>query len=208
MQIIEIKDIKKHLAAVTFDGGEVLELDKDTVLDNGLCVGLSLQLDQLKALKHDSDYKRARSRALWYLDRMDHTEKMLFDKLLKAGFSKKISAEVMAKLVEFGLVDDRRYAERMAERCKDGNVSKREATHKMMLKGLPIDLIKEVLSESETDEKAQIAELLRGKYAYRLSKEDGAQKVFAALVRKGFSYGDIKAALKEYSQEFEFCEED
>lgn len=207
MQIIDIKDTKKHLTALTFLGGEVIELDKDTVSEKGLCKGTVLSEELLKEYKHDSDYRRAKARALWYLDRMDHTEKALFEKLVKAGFSKKISAEVLARLVEFGLIDDRRYAERFAERCRDSNISKREATQKMLAKGIPYDLIKEVLAETETDEAAQIAALLRGKYAYKLSQEGGVEKVYAALVRKGFAFGDIRTALKEYSEELEFCEE-
>ena len=207
MQIIEVKDIKKHLTALTLLGGEVLELDKDIVLENGLCKGTVLDEEKIKEYKHDSDYRRAKGRALWYLDRMDHTEKALFEKLIKAGFSKRISAEVLAKLCELGLIDDRRYAERFAARCMENNISKREATQKMLLKGIPYELIKEVLSETETDEAAQIAALLRGKYANKLSQEGGVEKVYAALARKGFSFSNIRAALKEYSEELEFCEE-
>ena len=208
MQIIEIKDTKKHLTALTLLGGEVLELDKDTVLENGLCKGTVLDEEQIKEYKHDSDYRRAKSRALWYLDRMDYTEKALFEKLVKAGFSKKIAAEVLAKLCEFDLIDDRRYAERLAERCMENNISKREAMQKMLLKGIPYELIKEVLAETEADEVTQIATLLRGKYANKLSQVGGVEKVYAALARKGFSFGNIRAALKEYSEELEFCEED
>lgn len=201
MQITALTKDKKHLTRVTFSGGEECFLDNDTVLENGLSKGNEITEEFLEELKFSSDYKRAKSRAMWYLDRMDYTEKALFEKLVKAGFSKKASAAVLAKLCEFGLVDDRRFAERMAERLISNNISKREALNKMYLKGIPIDLAKEVLGETESDENAQIKALLEGKFAHKLTLENGPEKVFAALVRKGFSYSSVRSALKQYIEE-------
>lgn len=206
MKICEIKKDKKHLTRIYLsNGGEIL-LDNDVCTKNSLCEGMETDSEQIKELLHISDYKRAKSRALWYLDRMDYTEKALFEKLVRAGFNKKVSAEVLAKLCELGLVDDRRYAERFAERCKDNNISKREATAKLLQKGVPYDLIKEVLSEIETDESEQIAALLESRYAYKLTQERGFEKVYAALVRKGFSYSAVSQALKKFNSELEFEE--
>ncbi len=201
MQITALSKDKKHLTKVVFwDCSECL-LDNDVVLENGLCANMDISEEFLNELKFSSDYKRARSRALWYLDRMDYTEKALFEKLVKAGFSKKASAAVMAKLCELGLVDDRRYAERMAERLLSNNISKREVLNKMYLKGIPLDLAKEILSEAETDENEQIKALIEGKYAYKLTCENGVDKVFAALIRKGFSFSAVRSALKQYIEE-------
>ncbi len=208
MQITALSKDKKHLTKITFISGEECLLDNDIVTENGLCVGKDIDEGFLEQLKFSSDFKRTKSRALWYLDRMDYTEKSLFEKLIRAGFSKKASAAVMANLCEFGLVDDRRYAERMAERLLQNNISKREALNKMYLKGVPIELAKEILNDTETDEDAQIKALIEGKYAYKLTLENGVDKVFAALIRKGFSFSSVKKALKSYKEELEFCEED
>ncbi len=207
MLIREVKKDKKHLSKVIFQNGEEIFIDKTVCEENGIYEGIDLSEEDIRAVSFQSDYYRAKSRALWYLDRMDHTEKALYQKLLRAGFSKEASAKVLARLVELGMVDDRRYAERYAERCKDANVSKREALHKMLEKGVPLNLAKEVLEEIETDESAQIEALLKGKYAYKLSKEGGIQKVYAALIRKGFSFSAVKAALKKYSEELENSED-
>lgn len=207
MIITEIKRDKKHLTKICFSGGEEILLDNDVCDENALYEDLEITDEQLKELKHISDYKRAKSRALWYLDRMDYTEKALFEKLLKAGFSKKVSSEVLAKLCEFGLVDDRRYAERFAERCKDSNISKREATAKLLQKGVSYDLVKEILQDAENNEEEQILALLQGKYAYKLTAERGFEKVYAALVRKGFSYSAVRQAMKKYNSDLEFEEQ-
>lgn len=207
MFITELKKDKKHLSKVLLSSGEEILLDNDVCAENCLQSGVEIDSTRLKELKHESDFKRAKSRALWYLDRMDYTEKNLFDKLIKAGFGKKISAEVLAWLKEFGLIDDVRYAERFAERCRDNNISKREAVHKMLQKGIPYDLAKQVTEALETDEQEQIAALIERKYARKLQEEKGTEKVFAALARKGFNFSAIKTALKKYNEELEYSEE-
>ena len=77
----------------------------------------------------------------------------------------------------------------------------------MLSKGIPYDLIKQVLESFGTDEEGQIKNLLEGKYRNKLIAEDGAQKVFAALVRKGFSYSAVRNSIKDYIEEQEFCGE-
>ena len=201
MQITAINKDKKHLTKITFSNGEECFLDNDVVSENGLFKNAEIDEEFLSELKFSSDFKRAKSRALWYLDRMDYTEKALYEKLVRAGFSRKASAAVIAKLCELSLIDDRRYAERMADRLISSNISKREALNKMYLKGIPLDLAKEILSQTESDESAQIKALLEGKFAYKLTLENGVEKVFAALVRKGFSFSAVRSALKQYIEE-------
>lgn len=198
---------KLHQTKVIFDNGEECLLDNDICSENGLKVGIQISLEELNSLKYSSDYARAKSRALWYLDRSDHTEKALFQKLVRAGFDKKASAAVIARFIEIGLIDDRRYAENYAEKCCEANISRREAVRKMLEKGVPYEMASEILDGIDTDEEAQITAVIKKKYERKLSSENGTQKVYAALIRKGFSYGAVRNALKNYCQELEFYEE-
>lgn len=207
MFITGIKKEKKHLVRIMLSDGAEVFLDSDIPSEESLSEGKDISEEELKALLEESDYRRAKSRALWYLDRTDHTEKGLYEKLVRAGFGKKASARVIAKLCELGLLDDRRYAERMAERCAEANVSKRQTVSKLLLKGIPLELAKEVTDGLDTDGVEQITALIERKYQNKLYEEGGRQKVFAALARKGFSFEDIKTALKKYDQELEFSEE-
>jgi regulatory protein len=203
MQIKIIKKDKLHLTKITFaDNSEVL-IDNEVVYEKTLKVGADLSEEYIKELVSESHYRRAKSRAIWYLDRSAHTEKALFDKLLRGGFPKKESARVIARLKELGLLDDRKYAENYCERLLESNVSKREALQKMFQKGVPLDLAKEILSASETDELQQIKNVIIKKYRSKLQTENGWQKVYAALIRKGFSYENTKKALNEFITNYE-----
>ncbi len=203
MQIVSIKKDKLHLTKVCLSDGQEVLLDNEVCCCHCLKVGCSLDEESLKKLSFESEYVRAKSRAIWYMDRCDHTEKSLYQKLLRAGFKKEPCAKVIARLREVGILDDHRFAENYAQRLTSTNVSKREMVGKMLQKGVPYDLVKEVLDETEIDEQSQIKNLLQKKYRTKLQTENGPQKVYAALVRKGFSYGAVKTALKVYIEEFE-----
>ena len=207
MLVCEITKYKKHLTKLTLDNGQEILLDNDVVIEACVHEDTSLTEQKLNELIFESDYRRAKSRALWYLDRAALTEKALFDKLIKAGFKRQASAAVIARFVELGMLDDRRFAFEFAERCAQSNISRREAFHKLCLKGVDRELANEALDFLETDEEAQIAELLEKKYRSKILSENGVQKVYAALIRKGFSFSAVRNALKKYSEEIEYCEE-
>lgn len=208
MLIVACKRQKKHLTAVLFDNGMEVLLDNDICTDRVLKPNTLVSEEELEKLKYDSEYTRARSRALWYLDRSDRTEKAMYRKLTEAGFDKRASAAVVARFVEVGLIDDRRFAERFAERCAESGISKREGIRKMLEKGVPRDAAEAAFSDIEIDEEAQIAELIEKKYARKLMQENGSRRVYAALARKGFSFAAIRSALKKYGEELEYSEED
>ena len=203
MKITQIKKDKLHLTKIVFsDNSEVL-IDNEVVYEKTLRVGADLSQEYIDELVFESNYRRAKSRAIWYLDRQDHTEKALYQKLLRGGFPEKESAKVIARLCEVGLLDDKRYAQNYAERLMESNVSKREALQRMLLKGVTYDLAKQVLQDTDSHEETQIKNLIEKKYRNKLAQENGWQKVCGALVRKGFSYENVKKALNEFIENYE-----
>lgn len=207
MTVTSVSKEKKHLMLLTFDDGSQISVDTDAVVNNAIGIGTELDAEEIESLKYESDYERAKSRALWYLDRSDHTAKSMYDKLVKAGFDRKASAAVIARFTELGVIDDRRFAENFAARCAECNVSRREAAYKMMLKGVPKDIACEALDNENADEGEQIAALIAKKYRTKIESENGVQKVYAALIRKGFSYAKVRDALKKYSEELLYGED-
>lgn len=201
MRIVDLKKDKLHLTRLFLNDGSEVLIDNDVCCEK--CLKKGTQIDNLQELIFESDYRRAKSRAIWYLDRSAHTEKALYLKLVRAGFSKQVCTKVIARLIEVGLLDDERYAQNYAERLMESNVSKREAVQKMLAKGVPYELAKSVLEETDTDEQQQIKNLIEKKYRQKLLGENGVQKVYGALVRKGFSYSAVKTALSDYIEESE-----
>lgn len=204
MRVTALHQKRKSLTAVVFEDGSELSLDSETVLSEGIKVGS--EIDDIEKLGYLSDLKRAKSRALWYLSRADHSEKALFDKLKRGGFCEAACRDALDRMKELGLVDDERYAKRLCEYLSQSGVSNRELEHKLISKGIPGRMARELARGTE-DESQRLDYLLRHKYSGKLSDSEGVKKVFAALIRKGFSYSDVRAAMKNYSEELEYSED-
>lgn len=208
MEITAINKRKNHLFELVFSGADSVELDKKTVADNGLFVGQTLTLKELKTLLSESDYQRAFSRAVWYLERGDLSRKALFEKLKRAKFKESTIEKVIDRLSELSLINDIALAERLAQRLTENNISKRAALQKMTAKGIDYSLAREMLDNTECDTIKQIRAVIEKKYKKKLSDADSIPKVFAALQRLGFGYSDIRTVLKQYSEELAYSEED
>lgn len=207
MRVIEKKREKGHLVRIKFDNLREILIDIDVA--NNECINEDTEIsdEKLNEIVELSDYTRAKSRALWYLDRSDYTEKGLYDKLIKAKFSPLISAKVISKLVEFNLLDDTRYAKRYSERLFESNTSKRQIYFKLCEKGISRELAKETLGLLPADETEQIKNLIEKKYKNKLKDKESVKKVYAALIRKGFSFASVKSVLKDFEEELQYTDE-
>lgn len=207
MKIIEIKRDKKHTAKVCFDNGKSFNFDLDYL--NDICFHEDDEIDEQTLEFHikESDYIRAKSRGMWFLDRADYSEKTLYEKIVVGGISTAAAARAVARLKELGLIDDKKFAMRLAQQMSDANISKREASAKLYNKGISKDIIKSVLDETVFDELSQLEAIIQKKYRAKMHNKNDIQKVYAALIRKGFSYSAVSDAIKKYTREIEFCEE-
>ncbi len=207
MKIIEIKRDKKHTVKVSFDNQKSFNFDLDYWANACLHENDEISEEQLSVHLKESDYIRAKSRGMWFLDRADYSEKKLYEKIYAGGISAAAAARAVSRFKELGLVDDTRYATRLAEQMSEAGISKREAYAKLYQKGISSDTIKSVLEETDFDEASQLEAVIEKKYKKKLSEKDNIQKVYAALIRKGFSYSAVRAAIKKYTQEIEIYEE-
>lgn len=204
MKVVNLKQKRKSLTAIVFDDGSELLVDSEIALIENITIGS--EIESIEKIIYKSDFKRAKSRALWYLSRGDLSEKSLFEKLVRGGFSETASRDAVERMKELGLVNDYMYAKRLADYLSNTGISNREIQFKLTQKGIDRDIARE-LSKSENDEIDKIKYLIEHKYKNKLDGESNIQKVFAALVRKGFSYSDVKAALRDYSEKLRYSED-
>lgn len=198
MRITAVEPRRKGLSALYIDGELAVKLDTEVILSHRFDVGREITDDQLRACILDSDMKRCKDKALWLISFRDHSRRELYDKLRK-DYSEESCERALDRLEELGLVDDGRYARRYtADLINVKRLPARGVRQKLFEKGVDRDLIDEVLSEIEVDEEAQIRSIVEKKYANALHDEKGRRRAVNALMRMGFSYTDIKSALREY----------
>ncbi len=206
MVITEIKRLKKHLCEVCTDSDISVQLDIDYVYENAIKAGEETSEEALKGHFAASEYKRAVSRSVWYIERGSLSEKRLLEKLKNAGFCASVAQRAADRMKQLGLIDDAAFASRLAENMLAACISRRQARQKLLDKGIPADIAAAALEELECDAADQLRALVKKKYLSKLSTAEGEQKVFAALARKGFGYADIKSVLKEFTDK-EFYED-
>ncbi len=207
MEITAIVKRRAHLMQINFLEGESALLDSKTVSESGLYVGQQLTSDELESLKILSDYTRALSRAVWYIERGSLSKKALREKLARAGFMPAVCEKCAERLAELDLINDEALAERLAEQLTAANISHRAALSRMVAKGIPRDIAAAALENTECDTEVQIRAVIDKKYKNKLNEPEQVRKVFAALLRLGFSYGDVRSVLKAYTEELEYSEE-
>lgn len=145
--------------------------------------------------------KRAGERILHLLEKTDRTESDIRNKLFNAGYTPEIINPVIDNFKEYGYINDSKYAALYAESLRDNHhKSRREIESKLYSKGISRDIISDVMDSMEFDEENGIVLALRRK---GLTPEEfcgmeykAKQKVYAYLMRKGFSPGNINECLK------------
>lgn len=195
---------------ISIDGEYLLTVDADFWFSSGYVSGDEIDDGDLAAFKKAAGSRLAFNSAMFSLDMRDHSEREIRQKLSRKYDEHSVDAAVQ-KLIDLGLINDRRYAELLTrelfERKKYG---RNRVKSELFRKGIDSDTINEVLEayeeENEPDNVEKIVDIIRKKYYNKLIDEKSRQRVVAALVRLGYSFSDIRQAMREFSSD-EFFEE-
>jgi regulatory protein len=104
---------------------------------------------------------------------------------------------VLERLEALGLLDDIRYARLTAERCAVKGMSSAGILRELRARGIGREIAEAALPP-EADDAGRLAELLQKPvFVRKLADERGRQSLCRALLRKGYSYAKIHAALQQ-----------
>lgn len=215
MKIVEIKPRRKHICGIVFDcdidlkeyGAEadpvgLLALDAQLCELKGLRPGMVLDDEELVELIRESSIKRAKSRAMWYISRQDMPKEKLRRKLAE-HFPDYAAKAATDRAVELGLIDDFEYAKRRLQlELSVKKISLKAAAAKLLADGVDRETVEAAVEEAEYDPTDSILTLIERKYTKKLCEENGREKVFAALMRRGYSYSQIKAAFNSLEDDW------
>ena len=200
----------KNRVNVYIDDKFFCSLDISQVVDLHIKIARSLTSEELVDLKRASEFSKFYARALEYVLMRPRSEKELRDYLrgktyerkvrvknrktgeyqtkAKPGYDASLVPLVMQRLEERGYIDDRRFA---AVWVENRHVAKGTSIKKLRLelqqKGIASQIIDEILSDSNRDERAELQKIIARKRA----RYDDEQKFIRYLLRQGFNYSDI-----------------
>lgn len=163
--------------------------------------GTEITQEEWKSLTDSIYYKKAVDKCYDLLSRRDHSVKELKTKLLRT-VDEKNADKAIEKMLELGYLDDEKYARNLVKYlAQTRNMSKNHIKQEMFKRGIPNEIIILVMEDYEFDNVSCVVDLILTKYRNKLNNEDGNKKVIASLMRKGFSYSDIKNAFYRIENE-------
>ena len=210
MVITAVEPRKKHLCAIYIDGEFAFNLDRAVTEEHNLNVGTALNDEEIHSLLNESDFRRAKEKAMWLISFRDYSRKELEDKLLK-DYSEDSVQKCLDRLEEIHLLDDERFAKRYAKDLFEiKKLSVSNVKYKLMEKGIDKYLIEDIIDDIEPDENEQISQLLNTKYFRSMFDEKGRKRTIAALQRIGYKWSVIRSAIDAFDEENEYpdCEDD
>ena len=163
--------------------------------------GTEITQEEWESLTDSIYYKKAVDKCYDLLSRRDHSVKELKTKLLRT-VDEKNADKAIEKMLELGYLDDEKYARNLVKYlAQTRNMSKNHIKQEMFKRGIPNEIINSVMEDYEFDNVSSVVDLILTKYRNKLNNEDGNKKVIASLMRKGFSYSDIKNAFYRIENE-------
>jgi len=204
MEIVSVAHYKGRAYCVEMNDGKKYYLHKDIIADFGIRSGMEIDEKKLAEIMSASYKRRAYERALYLLDYKDYSYIGILEKL-EENYPESICRETVERLVSCGLINDRRYAENLAERyCSVKKFGAYRAKQELVRHGISSELACEVLETYNEGVYDRIISVIEKKYAGILMENPDRKnrvRVTNALVRLGYGYDDIKAALDDYISE-------
>lgn len=201
MNITKIEKYKGNTYEVEFDDGEKDYLNIEIITDYHLKAPMSLPESAWEQVLYSNQLRTAKERALYLLDYKDYSYTELFKKL-EQNYPTQVCFDTMARLVEIGVINDKRYAVNMARRLVEvKGFGYYRCVREMRLKGLDNEFIEEALAPYRENAVERLKELVEEKYAHKIRDKKSLDKVKNALVRLGYSFSQVKEALEDYTFE-------
>lgn len=186
---------------ILLDDEYVITTDIDYWAEIFIADGTDISEEDWLELSNKINYRKAFNKCADLLSRRNHSVKELRTKLLKSADIASVD-KVIDKFTEMGYLDDEKFAYDYADYLlKYKNFSENHIKQELFYKGIDREIISNVLEDLEVNNEEAIIKIINKSYLNKLKAEGGRDKVIAALMRKGFSYRDIKSALYEIENE-------
>ena len=197
---VEASKHKRGRALVLLEDGACLKITEQELLDFGLRAGDQMDDEALARLREAAGISNVKVTAADLVGKRAMSRCELEKKLVERGASHSEARYASEWLEAIGAIDDRDYAAVLVRHYGRMGYGPARVREKLYEKGVPRELWDEALEEL-ADSAAQIDGFLTGKLRGRTPDERERRRLTSALLRRGFSWGDVKAAWLRQGQE-------
>lgn len=190
---IEASRHKKGRVLVFLEDGACLKITEQELLDFGLRAGDRLDDTVLQRLREAAGLSNVKAAAADMVGRRAMSRRELERKLREKGAGEAEARRAAEWLERIGAIDDRDYAALLARHCAQLGYGPARIREKLREKGISRELWDGALEELPPCGE-QIDAFLAGKLRGRLPDEKERRRLTNALLRRGFSWENIKSA--------------
>ena len=178
---------------MVLEDGACLKITEQELLDFGLRPGDELDEAALARLKEAAGISDAKAAAADLIGKRAMSRRSLEKKLREKGATQAEARYAAEWLEAIGAIDDAGYAAALVRHYSQMGYGPARIREKLREKGVPRELWDEALDQApESGE--QIARFLAARLHGRTPEEDERRRLTSALVRRGFSWGEVRAA--------------
>lgn len=199
MRIEEVKksEQKKGRFLVRLEDGNILRVTEEEVLRFGLRAGLELDGETLEAVKASVKASSAKVAAANMIGSRALSKKELTKRLVKKGNDEEDAQAAADWLEDIGAVDDAGYAAALARHYSGKGYGAARVKEELRRRGVDRELWDQALEEMPEAAEA-LDKLIQKKCRGDLSDPREKKRVCDALMRRGFGWGDVRAAMGRY----------
>ena len=190
---IEASRHKKGRVLVFLEDGACLRITEQELLDFGLRSGVELDDKTLQKLKEATGVSNVKATAADLVGKRAMSRRDLERKLQDRGASETEARYAAEWMEAIGAINDADYAAVLARHCADQGYGPQRVREKLYEKGVPRELWDDAL-DTLPDSAGQIDAFLERKLRGRVPDQREKKRLCDALLRRGFSWGDIRAA--------------
>ena len=197
---IEASKHKRGRVLVFLEDGACLKITEQELLDFGLRAGDELDQGTLGRLKEAAGVSNVKATAADLIGKRAMSRASLEKKLKEKGASEAEARYAAEWLEAIGAINDADYAALLVRHCADLGYGPARTREKLYEKGVPRELWDEALDQLP-DNGEQIDRFLQSKLRGRMPDEKEKKRLTDALLRRGYSWGDVKAAWNRLGSE-------
>lgn len=180
------------------EDGACLKITEQELLDFGLRAGDQLDNHALSRLKEAAGVSNVKATAADLIGKRVMSRRDLERKLKEKGASEAESRYAAEWLEAIGAINDADYAALLAQHCARQGYGPAYIRDKLYEKGIPRELWEDAMG-TLPDTAEIIDRFLDGKLRGRIPDEREKQRLTNALVRRGFFWPDVTAALRRWN---------
>ena len=184
------------------EDGSFLQVGKNQMADFALYDGRELTEEELEDLRRAERHDRFQSYALRVLMDTPMSRRKLVEHLRRQECPEEEAQAIAGRMVELGLLDEGRYAAEVARHYAARGYGPRRVRDELYRRGVPREHWEDALRAVE-DWQEGLDAFLQKKLRGAAPDPQALKRASDALARRGYSWGEIHAALRRCGAEIE-----